>query len=202
MKLLETIRIKDGKVYNIEYHNRRVDRSRFELFGIDSKIDLRDYIAPPRDNGIFRCRVIYNRSDIVSVEYIPYKKREFKSFMVVESSIEYRYKYANRDELNILKEQYSSYSDIIIKKSGFLTDTSIANIAFFDGDIWVTPRRPLLRGTIREKLIDENKILEKDIKSEDLKHFSHFALMNAMIGFQITKNITIHIYKKEKKICL
>ena len=201
MKLLETIRIKDGKVYNIEYHNRRVDRSRFELFGIDSKIDLRDYIAPPRDNGIFRCRVIYNRSDIVSVEYIPYKKREFKSFIIIDSNIEYKYKYSNRDKLNRLKEQYSKYSDIIIKKSGFLTDTSIANIAFFDGSSWVTPKNPLLRGTIRERLIEKNILIKKDIKSEDLKHFSYFALMNAMIGFQITKNITIHIDKKEK-ICL
>ncbi len=201
MELLETIRIKDGKVYNIEYHNRRVDRSRFELFGIDSKIDLRDYIAPPRDNGIFRCRVIYNRSDIVSVEYIPYKKREFKSFIIIDSNIEYKYKYANRDKLNRLKEQYSKYSDIIIKKSGFLTDTSIANIAFFDGSSWVTPKNPLLRGTIRERLIEKNILIKKDIKSEDLKHFSYFALMNAMIGFQITKNITIHIDKKEK-ICL
>ena len=201
MELLETIRIKDGKVYNIEYHNRRVDRSRFELFGIDSKIDLRDYIAPPRDNGIFRCRVIYNRSDIVSVEYIPYKKREFKSFIIIDSNIEYKYKYSNRDKLNRLKEQYSKYSDIIIKKSGFLTDTSIANIAFFDGSSWVTPKNPLLRGTIRERLIEKNILIKKDIKSEDLKHFSYFALMNAMIGFQITKNITIHIDKKEK-ICL
>ncbi len=201
MELLETIKIKDGKIYNIEYHNRRVDRSRFELFGIDSKIDLRDYIAPPRDNGIFRCRVIYNRSDIVSVEYIPYKKREFKSFRVIKSEIKYKYKYANRDELNRLKERYFKYSDIIIEKSGLLTDISIANIAFFDESRWITPKNPLLRGTIREKLIDNNKILEKNIKSENLKHFSHFALMNAMIGFQIIKNITIHIDKKEK-ICL
>ena len=200
MELLETIKIKDGKIYNIEYHNKRLNRSRLELFDIDKKIDLRDYITPPIEDGTFRCRVIY-REDIHSIEYIPYKKREFKSFRVVESEIDYRYKYANRDELNILKKRYSNYSDIIIEKDGFLTDTSIANIAFFDGSRWLTPKNPLLRGTIREKLIDNNKIIKKDIKSENLKHFSHFALMNAMIGFQITKNITIHIDKKEK-ICL
>ncbi len=201
MKLLETIKIKNGKIYNIEYHNKRLNRSRFELFNIDNKIDLRDYIAPPKEEGIFRCRVIYNKSDIILVEYIPYKRREFNSFRVIESTIDYRYKYVNRDKLDRLKEQYSNYSDIIIKKDGLLTDTSIANIAFFNGSRWITPKNPLLRGTIRERLIDNNKILEKNIKSEDLKHFSHFALMNAMIGFQITKNITIHIDKKEK-ICL
>ncbi len=200
MELLETIKIKDGKIYNIEYHNKRLNRSRLELFNIDREIDLIDYITPPIEEGTFRCRVIY-RENILLVEYIPYKKREFNSFIVVESEIDYRYKYANRDELNILKKRYSNYSDIIIEKDGFLTDTSFANIAFFDGSRWITPKNPLLRGTIREKLIDNNKILEKNIKSENLKHFSHFALMNAMIGFQITKNITIHIDKKEK-ICL
>ena len=200
MELLETIKIRDGKIYNIEYHNKRLNRSRLELFNIDKEIDLRDYITPPIEDGTFRCRVIY-REDILSIDYIPYKRREFKSFRVVESEIDYRYKYANRDKLNRLKDKYYRYSDIIIEKYGLLTDTSIANIAFFDGTKWITPKNPLLRGTIREKLIDNNKIIKKDIKSDNLKHFSHFALMNAMIGFRITKNITIHIDKKER-ICL
>ncbi len=200
MELLETIKIRDGKIYNIGYHNKRLNRSRLELFNIDRKIDLRDYITPPIEEGTLRCRVIY-REDILSIEYIPYSRREFQSFRVIESEIEYSYKYRNRDELNKLKEQYPQYSDIIIEKDGFLTDTSIANIAFFDGNRWITPKTPLLRGTIREKLIDRNLLIKKDIKSENLKHFSHFALMNAMIGFQIIKNINIYIDKKEK-ICL
>ncbi len=61
-------------------------------------------------------------------------------------------------------------------------------------------KTPLLQGTFRAKLLYEDKIVLKDIKSEELNHFSHFALMNAMIGFQIQKNIII--YDKKEKPCL
>jgi len=222
MELIETIKIEDGKIYNLKWHNQRCNRSRLELFGCDA-IRLEDYIKDYPPKGLFRCRVLYSE-DIIKVEYIPYKKREFKSFKIVSSDIEYSYKYSNRDELDRLKEQNIQdsleleclhpkktrlkpsvtnylYDDIIIQKDGLLTDSTIANIAFFDGENWITPKKPLLRGTVREKLLNQNFLIEKDINSDDLRHFCNFALMNAMIGFQIQKNITIDIDKKER-ICL
>ena len=199
MNLIETIKIEDGKIYNLKWHNQRCNRSRLELFGCDA-IRLEDYIKDYPQKGLFRCRVLYSK-DIIKVEYIPYKKREFKSFKIVSSDIEYSYKYSNRDKLDSLKEQNIPYDDIIIQKDGLLTDTTIANIAFFDGESWITPKKPLLRGTVREKLLNQNFLIAKDINSDDLKHFCNFALMNAMIGFQIQKNITIYIDKKER-ICL
>jgi 4-amino-4-deoxychorismate lyase len=200
MRLIETIKIKNGKIYNIKWHNQRCNRTRLELFGISKPIFLEDYITNPPKKGLFRCRILYN-TEILSITYIPYTPKDGKLFKVVSSNIEYNYKYSNRDELDSLKEKNREYDDIIIEKDGLLTDTTIANIAFYKNDSWITPKKPLLQGTLRAKLIDEKKIVQKDIKSEDLKHFSHFALMNAMIGFQIKKNIIIYIDSKEK-ICL
>jgi 4-amino-4-deoxychorismate lyase len=95
----------------------------------------------------------------------------------------------------------NSYDDIIIERGGLLTDTTIANIAFFDGKEWITPKKPLLEGSLRAKLLDNKILVKKDIKIDSLKHFSHYALMNAMIGFRIQKDVTIYINEKEK-ICL
>jgi len=198
MLFIETIKILDGKVYNIEWHNRRFNQTRLDIFGLDNYINLIDYINPP-SNGLFRCRIVYD-TDIISIEYIPYSPKINNSFKIVQSNIDYKYKYNNRDELNSLKESAKGYDEIIIEKNGLLTDTTIANIAFFDGNNWITPKTPLLRGTVREKLINIGFLIPKDINSDDLKHFSNFALMNAMIGFQIQKNITIY-YTKER-ICL
>jgi len=200
MQLIETIKIEDGKIYNIIWHNQRCNRSRLELFNEKKSIKLEDYITHFPQKGLFRCRVVYKK-DILLVEYIPYIKRENKLFKIVSSTIDYSYKYNNRDELNKLKKDNSFYDDIIIEKDGLLTDTTIANIAFCDGEKWITPKKPLLQGTLRAKLLNKKILVEKDIKSDNLKHFSHYALMNAMIGFQIQKNITIYINKKEK-ICL
>ena len=49
-------------------------------------------------------------------------------------------------------------------KNGRLTDTSYSNIALFDGNRWVTPAHPLLKGTMRQSLIDKGLLKEKGIK--------------------------------------
>ena len=196
---LETIKIEDGEIYNIEYHNQRFNRTRENLFGLSKHINLEEAIVSPPQEGLYRCRILY-REKIIYVEYIPYIDKNPKSFKIVSSNIEYRYKSTYRDELNDLLKSSHLYDEIIIEKDGLLTDTTIANIAFYDGDSWITPEKPLLEGTMRAKLLDKKILIPKIIKSDNLRYFSHFALMNAMIGFQIQKNITI--YDRKEGICL
>ena len=188
-ELLETIKIEDGQVINIEWHNRRCNKSRLELFDEKKLLNLEEFIEAPK-KGLYRCRILYD-SKINSVEYIPYTPKKIKSFKIVKSNINYSYKYSDREELNELLD--NAYDDIIIEKNSLLTDTTIANIAFYDGKQWSTPINPLLEGTLREKLLSEEFLILKNIKSEDIKNYSHFALMNAMIGFQIQKNINIKL---------
>ena len=97
----------------------------------------------------------------------------------------------DRKEIDKLFEKRGKADDILIVKNGFITDTSIANIAFFDGKKWFTPKTCLLRGTTRERLLKEKKIFEKDIRVEDIKRYKKIALLNAMIGFYIVENCII-----------
>ncbi len=185
--LFETIKIEDGQIENIEWHNRRCNRSRAKLFNATKALELGKVINPPQ-KGLYRCRITYQK-DINSIEYIPYTPKIFNRFTIVKSQIEYSYKYNNREELNKLK---NGYDEIIIEKDGLLTDTSIANIAFYNGKEWVTPQIPLLEGTVRARLLDNNFLIPKNIRKDELQKFSHFALMNAMIGFQIQKKFNIN----------
>ena len=187
--LLETIKIEDGKLANLSYHQARFDKSRKDLFSITDKIDLITIIKSPR-NGLYRCRIVYDR-DIVSIEYIPYKEKNITKLKVISSNINYAYKYANRETFTKLLQEYSAYDEIIIEKEGYLTDTTISNIAFYDGEKWVTPSHPLLPGTMRAILLDEGSLHKKKIRKEDLKHYSQIALMNSMIGFKILNNYMI-----------
>ena len=186
--LFETIKIENGQIENIEWHNQRCNKSRAELFNAKALLNLETFITPP-PRALYRCRICYKK-DIHSVEYIPYTPKIFNNFIIVKSQINYAYKYDDREELNSLQNLYKD--EIIIEKDGLLTDTKIANIAFYNGQEWITPKKPLLKGTMRAKLLHNNLLIPKNIRKEELENFSHFALMNAMIGFQIQKNFNIH----------
>ena len=189
--LLETIKIEDGEVSNLSYHQARCDESRKALFNSTDRLDLSSLIqAPPK--GLYRCRILYDEK-IHSIEYIPYSPKEIHTLKIVSSDLEYDHKYANRDALNKLLQTHTDADDILIEKHGYLTDTTIANIAFYDGKQWFTPEKPLLKGTMRAKLLDVGFLHTRKIKKEDLKNYTQVALMNAMIGFKILNNFTIKI---------
>ena len=187
--LLETIKIEDGIIHNLSYHQARCDKSRKELFRSPDKLDLSSVIRAPV-TGLYRCRILYNEI-IHSIEYIPYMPKEIHTLKIIPSNIKYDHKYADRKELNNLLQIQKGIDEIIIEKEGYLTDTTIANIAFYDGKQWFTPMKPLLEGTMRAKLLEEGFLRTKKIKKQDLKNYTHVALMNAMLGFKPIKDIQI-----------
>jgi len=187
--LLETIKIEEGEVFNLSYHQARFDTSRNELFELREELELSSIIKSPQ-KGLYRCRILYDQK-IHSIEYIPYKPKKIQKLKIVTSNMNYDYKYANREAFNKLLKKHSAYDEVIIEKKGYITDTTISNIAFYDGDKWVTPTQPLLHGTMRAKLLDEGFLHLKEIKKEDLKNYSQIALMNSMIGFKILNHFTI-----------
>ena len=184
--LLETIKIENGEVFDLAYHQKRFDKSRKDLFSDTMPMDLSDMIeAPGKD--LYRCRILYD-THIRSIEYIPYLAKVIQSLKVVPANIDYAYKYADRDAFNTLLQNNPAFDEEIIEKNGFISDTSISNLAFYDGSHWLTPEEPLLEGTMREKLLDEGFLLESPIQKKDLGKYTHVALMNAMLGFNILNN--------------
>jgi len=184
-QLLETVKIINGKSPYVAFHNERLNQARRLLFGAEDKIDLTIFLQPPSQPGLYRARIIYAKT-IETIEYLPYQDRRFQHFKIVEDNeIDYTFKYLNRDHLNRLLALKGQADDILIIKKGFVTDTSIANVAFWHQDKWLTPSTPLLKGTTRERLLSEKKIIEAEIRLEDLKKFSKMAIMNAMLGFYV-----------------
>jgi len=186
MRLLETIHVLDGEALNLGYHQQRLDRSRLQL-GFNDTLTLE--LLPPKE-GEFRCRVLYEK-EIEKIEYLPYTKKQISTLKLVHSDIIYDLKYEDRTEINALLEKHPEADDIIIVKDSLITDTSIANLCFFDGTNWLTPKSPLLQGTCRQRLLDTHKIIPSDIDYRSLKDFSKIAMMNAMIDFQIIENAII-----------
>lgn len=190
MKLIETIRFENGLFDNLAYHQQRLNRSRKVIFGCGDEIDLNEYfymenfqIANPKEHSVIKCRLIYSTT-IEKTEFLPYQRPKMRTLKIVaDDEIDYLHKFLDRKPIEKLVAKKGGCDDILIVKNGLITDTSFANILFFNGKEWITPALPLLKGTQRARLLDEEKIRPADIRPEDLRYFRKARLINAMMRF-------------------
>ena len=183
MRFFETIRVEGNKLANLVYHQKRMDKARLEVLGLRFPIDLNKEIIIPKDlsGQILKCRVSYS-DKIEKIEFETYQPRKIQSLKIIsDDNIEYNYKFSDRKKLNNLLTQKGDCDEILIVKNGLITDTSFSNVVFYDGIKFVTPSLPLLKGTMRQKLLDMGKITEKTIGLQDLKNFQSAFLINAML---------------------
>lgn len=186
----ESIKLFNGEIYNIEYHNKRLNDTIHSIFKQKSNLDLRDFILTD-DVNLLKCKVVYSNK-IENIQYSCYEKKNINSLKIVkDDGVDYSFKFFNRENIQYLYMQKGNYDDIIIVKNGFVTDTSIANIALLINDKWITPKVPLLKGTTRQRYIDNKFLIEDDVSIDMLKGAKKIALMNAMIDFYILDEVKI-----------
>ena len=100
--------------------------------------------------------------------------------LVAIDHLDYTLKYSNREKLEALFAQRGKCDDVLIVRKGRITDSSYANVVFYDGEDWWTPDLPLLEGTCRARLLDQGDIKEAPLMVEDLKKFLGLKLINAL----------------------
>lgn len=190
--LFESIKILNGVPLNIRWHENRIRRSLDEIsLPYDKDIPLNIPIPDEFKQGIVKCRYTFGKvSGKISFEF--YKKKSIRTLKLVTSdTIDYHLKFCDRRLLDSLYEKRNGCDDILIVKNGFITDTSISNVVFFDDNKWYTPARPLLKGTCRERLLENGLISEMEIHQNDLRSFRYCKLINAMRDFDDGENIPI-----------
>lgn len=181
MIFLETIRCQAGYPLHLVYHQKRLDDT-CRHHRIPQHFELNKLISPP-DVQTYRCRFLYS-SEGFEVQYLPYLPKPIKKLKIIDGgNIEYPFKNADRKDLDTLALLRGEADDIVITKNGFLTDTTIANIALKINGRWFTPAYPLLKGSTRERLLDEKLIETADLRVEDILRCEKIGIMNAMIGF-------------------
>lgn len=192
-QFIESICCVNKELRNLEYHQARFDRTRSDNFNDSTPILLQGIIQFPSDltDEKYKVRIVYDR-EIQSIEFQPYQIKPISTIKLftIENKIEYTYKYLDRwffDEY--LKEAQTD--DLVLVKSNYITDCIYSNIIFFDGENWFTPRSILLKGTMRESLLNEGKIKEKNIKVSDLVNYQSFKRINTMMNFDESQEISI-----------
>lgn len=182
LRLVESIKLENGILHNLQYHQERMDRSVLSLTGRRNSLRLTDRLLIPEEysQGLYKCRIVYT-DRIELVELIPYSRREIRSLKAVRADIDYSCKFEDRSHIDLLFAQRGTCDDILIIKNGFITDTSFSNTAFSDGERWYTPANPLLKGTKRSLLIKTGELSERRIALCDLDNYTSISIINAMI---------------------
>lgn len=182
---VETIRIIDGKISNPELHEKRMNATRLAVFGLTDNIcfnQLTDLENLPKE-GMWKCRILY-REQVEHIEFHPYETPLIRTLMMVEDDeIDYRYKSTDRSAIERLQRKKGGCSDILIIRDGLVTDSSFCNVAFFDGYHWITPKEPLLKGTMRRYLIERDMLIERHIPASMVHEFQVIMLFNALNEF-------------------
>ena len=189
-RLLETIRLENGVLQHLRYHNSRIEKT-LDVFYPESRLRIHQSLAAKApQQGLFKCRVVYDLQ-IRKVEFQPYTLPQIRSLKLIEAdSIEYSFKFLNREPINKLFHQRDKADDILIVKNGLITDTSFCNVLFYNGKHWLTPSSPLLKGTRRRLLLEKGVINTADIRPQDIPNFSKLRLINAMIRFKDNVDIS------------
>lgn len=183
--LIESIKLLDGEFQNLSYHEQRMNRALKELCGMEDFFDLAMFLekCDNPDKGLYKCRITYD-DQVQDVEFLPYEAKPVASLKVVENdNIEYEFKYKDRSAIDKLFKRREGCDDILIVKKDLVTDSSYSNLVFRKGKNWITPWSALLKGTMRQSLIERNVIHEEDIHIGDIRDFDSCRIINAMLGF-------------------
>ena len=199
---LETIRFNSVIVTFVQEHQERINRAFEAFFPDENPINLNHILREIKkenqdfllDARVVKCRLLYGQTEYkYSLE--PYKIKQLEAVKIKEvaADFDYSHKYADRKLFSDLK---GNENEILMVKNGLITDTSYANIAFFDEKKWLTPEKPLLEGIKRRVLLQHNIIKSSKIQVEDLKKFTHFKIFNAMIDWDESPIYDINIIQK------
>ncbi|MFC0309442.1 aminotransferase class IV family protein [Gallibacterium trehalosifermentans] len=179
----ETIAIQNGEVQHLSYHQARYQRTVQHYYQMNYQhFDFSTIIQVPTEfqQGLVRCRIDYNQTDF-QIQFFPYQRRQFRSFHpVIADQIDYQFKYCHREPLNQLYQQRQGADEILIVQQGQITDCSIGNLVFLRQGEWFTPAQPLLAGTQRQRLLEQEKIHLRTILLTELELFEEIRLINAL----------------------
>lgn len=178
-ELIETMRLTDGVVARLNYHEQRLTDSaaHFNYAMIDFKKILNEYIkAQELHTGIYKLRLTLAPNGAVSLSHAalePENKamtatlsdgpiRGPRDFIVYKTTVRHQYDSKRNDSDVVL--YYNDNLDI--------TEFNIGNIVIKEQGIYYTPETSagLLNGVMRQSLIENKEITEKNISKDELIH--------------------------------
>lgn len=113
----------------------------------------------------YRLTLEYSLAGLSAIRLVPYCKRTICALcpILLPEGFEYSYKYADRSFFERVKAELANDEEpLFVRPDGTITDTSFTNVLIETESGYLTPTRPLLKGTQREGLLQAGLIAEAD----------------------------------------
>lgn len=117
-------------------------------------------------------------SSVQWIVYIDEKPTETHTKFVTCKTTERKLYNVSRERLRILENE-----DVLLwNENGFVTESSVCNVAFYRNGRWTTPRlsHGLLNGVMRRELLEKKFIFEGDISVGSIQHMEKIMLFNSL----------------------
>ena len=176
---IETFMLRGGELIAGELHRERMLRTLREQGAETSSAFLQRLLStsPWREveayltgqqvlpATTYRLTLEYSLAGLSAIRLIPYGKRTIRALcpILLSDDFEYSYKYADRSFFDRMKAELADDEEpLFVRSDGSITDTSFTNVLIETEAGYLTPTRPLLRGTQREGLLQAGLIDEAD----------------------------------------
>ena len=193
--LFETIAVENFQPKNLWLHQQRMNNSYHEIFGGTNPFILSEIFKKEKitSSELLKWNVWYAKDSFQTkvTSYVIRKIYRVK-LISVDTSFDYKHKFSNRSPFEQLRNQFLDYDDIIIVKNGLITDSSYANLVLKKEDKLYTPSLPLLFGTQRKYLIENQIVFEKDIQSSEIADYEKIYFINAMLTINIAPFVNVN----------
>lgn len=113
----------------------------------------------------YRLTLEYSLAGLSTIRLVPYSKRTIRTLrpLPLPNGFDYSYKYADRSFFERVKAELPGDEEpLFVRSDGSITDTSFTNVLIETEAGYLTPTRPLLKGTQREALLRTGLIAEAD----------------------------------------
>lgn len=113
----------------------------------------------------YRLTLEYSLEGFSAIRLVPYCKRTIRTLrpLLLPDGFEYSYKYADRSVFEQMKAELADDEEpLFVRPDSTITDTSYTNVLIETESGYLTPTRPLLKGTQREGLLRAGLIAEAD----------------------------------------
>ena len=176
---IETFMLRGGELIAGELHRERMLRTLRELGAETSSSLLQSLLSSSSWREVeayltgqqilpamtYRLTLEYSLAGLSAIRLVPYCKRTICALrpILLPDGFEYSYKYANRSFFERVKAELADDEEpLFVRSDGTITDTSFTNVLIETEAGYLTPARPLLKGTQREGLLQAGLIAEAD----------------------------------------
>ena len=176
---IETFMLRGGELIAGELHRERMLRTLREqgadtessflqsLLSTSPRREVEAYLTGQQilPATTYRLTLEYSLAGLSAIRLVPYCKRTICTLrpMPLPDAFEYSYKYADRSFFERVKaELVDDEEPLFVRPDGTITDTSFTNVLIETEAGYLTPTRPLLKGTQREGLLRAGLIAEAD----------------------------------------